>query len=104
MLVGRKTLMVLLMLVASLNLVSCDNKANQMSVSGRYVSEKSPERFRELKSDGTFFVQEGQVSATGTYKVSDKQITLTVSNGTAFRANLEGKAMIDLDGERYTKQ
>lgn len=104
MLIARTIVMVLCMLVVSLNLVSCDNKANQMSVAGRYVSEQSPERFRELKSDGTFFVQEGQVSATGNYKVSDKQITLTVSNGTAYRVNLDGKSMIDLDGERYTKQ
>jgi len=103
MFIARKILMVLIMLVVSLNLVSCD-KDSKTSISGRYVSEKFPERVRELKPDGTFLVQEGQVGATGTYSIVDKQITLTVSNGMAYKANLDGKSMIDLDGERYTKQ
>lgn len=100
----RATLVVMLMLAASLNLVSCNNAEQMSSVSGRYISEKSPERFRELKSDGTFLVQEGQVGATGTYKVANKQITLMVTNGVTITSNLDGKSMIDRDGERYTRQ
>ncbi|KAF0154042.1 MAG: hypothetical protein FD159_2706 [Syntrophaceae bacterium] len=100
----RTTLMVLCLIFISLSFVACD-KANQMSNSGTYVSEKNQERYRELKSDGTFFAQEGRAASfSGNYKIEGNQITCTLPTGQAIRSKLEGKTMIDSDGERWTKK
>ena len=88
---------------------ACD-KVKTMSAAGKYVSEKSPDHFRELKADGTFYEEDknawgGQTTGmTGTYQIEGNQITLKLEMGMAMRSTLSGNTMVDSDGERLVKK
>jgi len=75
-----------------------------MEVSGKYMNEKNPKDYLELKSDGTFFSQEGPMGIAGKYVVEGDQITLKTDMGFASRGKIKGKTIIDREGERWTKQ
>ena len=91
------------LLVLMLVLVTA-NSACGNSAAGKYVSEKNPKNYLELKSDGTFFLQEGSLGVTGKYEIEGSQITFKMDMGLASRGNIEGKTLIDKDGDRWTKQ
>src|SRR6266436_3381452 len=85
-------------------LIGLTSFACSSGMSGKYVSEKNPKNYVELKSDGTYFLQEGSMGVTGKYEVEGGQITLKTDMGFASRGNIEGKTIIDKDGDRWTKQ
>jgi hypothetical protein len=87
-----------LMLSALVAAAACGNR-----VAGVYVSEKNPRDYLELKPDGTFFVQEGPMGATGKYEVEAAQITLKLDMGIAARGTIEGDTIIDNDGIRWKR-
>jgi len=87
-------------LVVLFALISC----SKTGVSGKYVNEKNPKDYLELKSDGTFFSQEGPMGIAGKYEVEGDQITLKTDMGFASRGKIQGKTIIDKDGDRWTKQ
>lgn len=100
----RVGLCLLVLAAMILPVIACE-KAKQMTVAGTYTSERNAKKYRELKSDGTFFAQEENAAGTGTYEMAGDQITLKFQLGTAVRAKLEGNTMIDSqDGERWTKK
>ena len=78
----------------------CQNKGP----SGKYISEKNPKDYLELKSDGTFYIQEGGMGVTGKYEIEGDQITLKMDMGFASRGRIQGKTIIDKDGDRWTEQ
>jgi hypothetical protein len=103
---SRALLVCVLVLTFLLPVIACE-KAKQMTVAGTYVSEKDPKHTRELKSDGTVVEMEGSTGGEGTYEVSGDEITFKFQVlGTAriMKSKLEGKAIIDGDGERFVKQ
>ena len=91
-------ILIVILLVVCL-LVGCSK-----TVAGKYVNEKNPKDYLELKSDGTFFVQEGSMGMAGKYEIEGNQITLKTDIGLATRGKIEGKTIIDKDGDRWTKQ
>lgn len=71
---------------------------------GKYVSEKAPSDFTELRSDGTFFIQQGAQSASGKYVIEGKRLILTLPSGEVVEGTIEGNTIIDNTGVRATKQ
>jgi lysozyme len=76
-------------------------------VAGKYVSQANPEDYLELRTDGTFYLQEEGITLDGKYRVDGDDITLSVSIlgiSTASKGRLEGDVIIDQDGERWVKK
>jgi len=75
---------------------------------GKYASEKNPNDFVELRSDGTFFAKEthmGKASQkTGKYRVEGKTITLELGTGDAARGTIDGNTLIDPDGDKWIRK
>ena len=71
---------------------------------GKYLSEKNHQDFTELKSDGTFLIQQGNMSLNGKYAIDGKQIKLTLSTGDALTGSIEGRTITDNEGKLWTKQ
>ncbi len=72
---------------------------------GKYISEKDPTNYLELKADGTFILQQAPTIVAGKYEIAGGQVTL--KNDTGFNSNgkFEGRnTIIDNDGLRWTKQ
>ena len=97
-----KSVLVVLSLIVGM--VAGCAKAKQLSAAGTYVSEKIPNDYRELKSDGTFYLQQGPAGMTGTYEIEGDQITFKLASGSAHRCKIEGNTIVDPDGERFTKK
>lgn len=70
----------------------------------KYVSEKNPKNYLELKSNGNFFMQEGDKEVEGKYEVEADQITLKIGPTFEVRGKIHGKTIIFKNGDRYTKQ
>jgi hypothetical protein len=74
-------------------------------VAGKYISDRVPNRYRELNSDGTFFEKTAAgVGVTGKYEIRNDEIRLTLAVGFTVACKFDGKTMIDPDGERWTKR
>lgn len=58
----------------------------------------------ELKSNGSFYIRENSMGIAGSYEVDGDQITLKTEMGMASRGKIEGKVVVNDDGERWTKQ
>jgi hypothetical protein len=80
------------------------SKDKRSAIAGRYVSEKNDKDYIELKTDGTFFIQEGSMGQTGTYEIDGDQITFKIASGAAARGKIEGRTYINQAGERWTKK
>ena len=99
--VRRKMVRLLLCVcIASVLVGGC----GKIGVAGKYVSEKNQKNYLELKTDGTFFVQEDSMGMAGKYEIDGDTITLKTDMGLASRGKIEGKTVIDNDGDRWTKQ
>lgn len=72
-------------------------------VAGKYVSEKNAGNFIELRSDGTFFSQDGDMIIQGKYAIEGSRITFTTDTGFASRGRIEA-GVIDRDEDRWKKQ
>lgn len=81
-------------LAVTLALVACGSTSR---LAGRYLDEKDPEAYLELKSDGTLYLQTGPalggLGLTGNYSVNGTEISLTFSNGVALRGSVAGDTL-----------
>lgn len=88
-----------LLLLSSVFLAGCGQP-----IVGTYVSEKGTHKYLELRKDGTFFLQEG-AGFHGKYQVNGKTITFeSAAMDEKPTATIEGKIIVDSDGERWTKK
>jgi hypothetical protein len=100
-----RTTAILVILAMLVFPIGACTKAKRMSAAGTYVSERNTAEYRELKSDGTCFLQGGDSAVTGTYEIEGNQVTIKGFLGITMRAKLEGNTMIDSqNGERWTKK
>jgi hypothetical protein len=81
----------LVTLSATLVLSGCNNS---MSHTGKYVNEKQPQNFFELRKGGIFIIVQGDVSKTGKYVIDGNNVTITLDEGGAAQGKIEGKTFI----------
>ena len=74
------------------------------SVYGKYVYNQNPKDYTELKSDRTFFVQQTNMRAQGTFEIEGTNLTLNPSSGGAWRGAIVGNTIIDSEGMSWTKK
>jgi len=80
------------------------------SVSGRYVNAKNSREYMELKTDGTFYIEQinaltgRRFALSGKYRVEGDVITWTLEGGLAARGKIERNTIIDDEGKRWVKQ
>jgi len=74
------------------------------SISGKYVSERGGNRYREFKSDGTVFSQEGAQAGYFTYEIDGDELTVKSPSGRAVKCKIQDNKIIDPDGETWVKQ
>ncbi len=74
------------------------------SLSGKWVSERGGNRYREFKSDGTVFVQEGAQAGYGTYEIDGDTLIFKSPSGRAAKSTIKDNKIIDEDGEAWVKQ
>jgi len=108
--IKRQIILILVVLFTFMGVSGCE-KAQQMSVAGKYVLEEGKGSFVELNSDGTFYLEEwGQVlnrkkeAVTGEYTMKGDQITLTKADGDAIRATVADGVMTNDKGEKWVKE
>jgi len=89
----------LISLCALLALSGCNHNS---SVSGKYVDEKQPQNYFELKKDGAFSIHQGDVSKSGKYVLDGNKITLTLDEGGSAQGKIDGKTFIDNGGVVFT--
>jgi len=70
---------------------------------GKFVREGHPEDYLQLMADGSFFHEEGGRAYSGTYKIYETEIILTLPSGTANKVTIKGDVLIDREGERWVK-
>ena len=91
----------LIVLLCALTLIGCDRGS---SVAGKYLDEKKPQEFAELKSDGTFLIHQGKLDAEGKYSIEGKRVALIFNSGKTASGVIEGKTLIGNGGGRWTKR
>lgn len=71
---------------------------------GTYIAENG-EGYLLLSQNGTFFSEE-EVNRvySGVYAIENDVVTLTLPSGRSATGRIEGNALIDKDGIRWTKQ
>lgn len=89
----------LITILLTLTFISCSK-----SYVGTFLSEKNSKNYIELKSDGSFYIQEDKQGFTGKFEVEDKTITFKTDIGVAFRGKIEKNIIIDPDGETWVKK
>jgi len=104
--VASRLICSLILLAVWLPTVACE-KARQMTLAGKYVSQRDANHTRELKSDGTVVEMQGSTGGEGKYEVSGDEITFrfqVLGTTRIMKSKLEGNAIVDGDGERFVKQ
>lgn len=99
----RRLSIPLLVLWCVLAMFGC-NRGSTSTIAGKYVDEKKSQDFTELKTDGTFLIQQENQSANGKYSIDGKRLILTMSSGEVVEGKIDGKTIIDNGGSRLTKQ
>ncbi len=89
-----------MLLVAVVLLSACSGGSG---LTGKYISDRSSDRYRELDSDGTFYSQEGSIGFSGEYKVDGDVITYFLEFGISVRGRIVDGVLVDGDGERWSK-
>ncbi len=90
----------LIILLCVLSLFGCGRGS---TVVGKYLDEKRPQEFTELKSDGTFLIHQGNLNSTGKYSVEGKIIKLVFSSGVTTSGTIDGKTLVGNGEVRWTK-
>ena len=91
----------MLLMGCLLTILSCNSS---QASPGKYIDEKKSQDFIELKSDGTFLIQQGKSSVSGKYVIDGKRVIFTLVSGEIAEGKLEGKSIITGSGDRLTKQ
>jgi hypothetical protein len=89
----------LISVCALLALTGCNHNS---TISGKYVDEKQPQNYFELKKDGMFSIHQGDVSKNGKYVLDGNKVTLTLDGGGVAHGKIEGKTFIDNGGVVFT--
>jgi hypothetical protein len=72
---------------------------------GKYISEKDPANYLELKADSTFILHQAPLIVAGKYAIEGGQITLKADTGFNSSGKFdETNTIIDNDGVRWIKQ
>lgn len=100
--IAMATLITLILGVAVL-LQSC-SRLKQTSAAGKYVQEDNADNYLELKADGSVFVQQDSMGATGKYEIEGDQITIKWDTGMADRATIAGNTVTESNGTKWTKR
>lgn len=75
------------------------------SAAGKYVREKKPQDYLELKPDGTFYLHEDKKDYNGSYEVNGSVLTLVIGKKGIVQAKLTGNVIIDpQDAKRWVKE
>lgn len=74
------------------------------SILGRYVRKGKNTDYVELKSDGTFSLQQDGKEYSGSYRAQADTITVQVSNGPTSKASISGNTITDSEGIIWEKQ
>jgi len=92
-------LTIIVLLLTLQLLIGCSH-----SPTGKYVSQKNPSDYLELRDDGTFFLNENSFEHTGKYRIDGKTVTMELRSGAPVRGTLDGKTFTDPDGDKWVKQ
>jgi hypothetical protein len=87
----------LISLCVALTIIGCDH-------TGKYINEKQPQNYFELKKNGIFIIVQGDVSKSGKYVMDGNNVILTLDSGGTAKGKIEGKTFIDNGGGRFTLQ
>ena len=71
-------------------------------IPGKYIHEKSPSHYLELKPDGSYFLFEGSAGVTGTYEVNGTEITILVGEASS-RAKIQHDVITDSEGDQWIR-
>jgi hypothetical protein len=71
---------------------------------GKYIDEKNPQNYTELKSDNTFIHHRGDTNSSGMYTIIDgTRLVFYLSSGKTVEGTIDGKSIIGNNGGRSTK-
>jgi len=84
-----------------LTLLGCSNDSFSP---GKFVDKENPQNYTDLRSDGTFLINQGKFKGGGTYLVDGKRLTLTFSSGLVVEGKIKGNVITTDKGGRLTKQ
>jgi hypothetical protein len=73
------------------------------SAPGRYVREKKPQDYLELKTDGTFNLHQDKKDYSGQYEVAGSVLTIVVGKR-ADQGKILGNTIIDSEGTHWIKE
>lgn len=93
-------LSVVIIALMTLCLTSCSTS----SVYGKYGNTQNPSDYAELKSDKTFFVEQGSMREHGTFEIEGTNITLKPGSGEIWHGTIDGNTIIDEEGGHWTKK
>ena len=68
----------------------------------KYINEKVPTDYILLNEDGTFLIEKKQKQLSGTYKITQEQLTLSVMIPS--QSTLKSTTIIDNDGQTWEKE
>jgi len=74
------------------------------SIAGKYIRKNKDSDFIELKSDGTFSLQQNGKSYNGNFKIEADNITILISHGPTSKHRFTGGSIIESDGTVWEKQ
>jgi hypothetical protein len=69
-------------------------------IPGKYIHEKNPSQYVELKPGGNCFLFVGSAGVTGTYEVHEGELTLHTSGSTS-KATIQDGVITDEEGDRW---
>ena len=98
---ARRLSIPIIVLWCALSMSGCNRGSN---TTGKYVDEKRPQDYTELKSDGTFLIHQWNLNASGKYSIDGKRLILTMSSGEVVEGKIEGNTITDNEGSRLTKR
>ncbi len=90
----------LILILAMLSIGGCVAS----NVAGKYVSSNDSSEYMQLNAVGSFYVYQKAWNFSGTYKVEDDKIFLTIQNNVTLEGKIEGNNIIDNQDIFWKKQ
>jgi len=72
------------------------------AILGKYVHEKIPSNYLELRPNGICFVNEGSSGVTGSYKLQGSDLTIYTGQTTS-QARIENGVITDAEGDKWIR-
>jgi hypothetical protein len=73
-------------------------------IAGKFLSEKHPQWYMVLKSDGTFYLVRDGKQYKGTYTVSDKNVTFSFYMLSSTSAEMKDDSLVFEGQEKWTRK